>query len=278
VATLYFKELRPARLVAFVGAGVKMSKNSPSDTDLRLLDDAISKDMISKAQEQARRVLPQYMIPHAFFAVPLLPLNPNGKVMRQALKDFYTRHLSSSSEGEAEEGYDTFDCRSHTEEEIASILQDMGIKGVSRNKPLIPDVLDSLESLRFAASLQRAFNVSNVNMAFVHRHNSFDLLSHAIDGAITANKENGKNENTMTDEGLKCIVPLSSASKQPRLKMICLFGVTGTPLGYRDLCSHLPSLDLIGLQKMNFGSPASTDTIPEIARKHVSLIRISQEV
>ncbi|MDX5931649.1 amino acid adenylation domain-containing protein [Acidiphilium acidophilum] len=196
-------------------------------------------------------ILPDYMVPAAFVVLSTLPVNPNGKLDRNALPaPEAVRAASVSGEYVAP--------ATHGEEVLAALwAETFGLDRVSVHDNFFALGGDSLTAARMVADLAGRF--------------SADLPIGALfQDATIANLAPYLDEARASDP-LAMMVTLRRGHAASAL--FCIHPVAGLSWGYAGLTRYLPeSLAIHGLQSLGFSEPLP-GSIEAIADHYIAIIR-----
>jgi amino acid adenylation domain-containing protein len=142
-------------------------------------------DPVTIRSELTKR-LPGPMIPSYFVKLPKIPLTPNGKKDRQALKAIPFRTTS--------EGVDSPRYRTQTQRVIAEILsKNLGILSVDPSTNLFELGADSLKLVAIHRNIKKALQ-ANIAMVDLFRHPTLDALSTFVDQSLIGSPQRAETE------------------------------------------------------------------------------------
>lgn len=128
--------------------------------------------------------------------------------------------------------------------------------------------MDSLTVMRFLTQLRKDFRNSSLSLEFIIQNNTFRQLAAALSQASRVPRDD--NDTTASDtEKSGGLLRLSAPSRAKRPKLFGLFGVDGLSIVFTKIATHLPSLDVTGIEKVRFGRPDKYKSIPDMANDHV---------
>jgi amino acid adenylation domain-containing protein len=146
-------------------------------------------------------VLPEYMVPAAFVALPKLPLTPNGKLDRKALPvpegDAYVQHRYEEPEGEIEE-------------QLAGMWQELlGVERVGRQDDFFEMGGHSLQAMRLVGRVRQVLGVE-CGMRVVFARPRLAQMAAALAEAVREAEGEGKQQ-----EGLPALEPILRLGAMP---------------------------------------------------------------
>ncbi|MCG8424976.1 MAG: amino acid adenylation domain-containing protein [Proteobacteria bacterium] len=164
------------RLVALIVEAVDTAGTDRDDASDRGDDPAVESPISDELRRHVRSILPEYMVPGLFLALPRLPLTSNGKVDRAALDELAstgTRALASQVRAGVEP-------RSPREARIARLWRDaLGVDHVGVRDNFFDLGGNSLMALEILARLRQAFHVE-LTLQTLFEHVTIAELADAI--------------------------------------------------------------------------------------------------
>ena len=198
----------------------------------------------------AKDLLPQYMVPAHFMAIPLIPLNSNGKVDKAKLPSLDAMNVSSR---------EIIAPRSQEEETLLMLWQKLlGIESLCVTDDFFDVGGHSLLAVQLASQLKKSFSVE-VGDNFVLSNPTIEKMAIAITGDI--------------EQGAQCLVKLN-AGDEVTAPLFLMHPIGGTVYCYLALNQYLENK----IPVYAFQSPGLEDAdesevaIEDIAKKYVDII------
>lgn len=196
-----------------------------------------------------RKVLPEYMVPRIWVAVPEIPLTPNGKVDKKALlKIEYQSERSSGALAVA---------TTPTQAKLVEIWSEcLTAPEIGVNEDFFELGGHSLAAVRVMAAIRRHFGL-RLPLATLFEHPSIEKLAIVIDQGLDPMKWD-------------CVIPIRPEGNRPPLFVV--HGALLDVLYVRNLLPYLdPQQPLYGIQGMGLNDKhKAAHTIEEIAAHYVS--------
>ncbi|MBL8820429.1 MAG: amino acid adenylation domain-containing protein, partial [Planctomyces sp.] len=210
----------------------------------------------SEIRTQLGRLIPDYMIPVRFIALPELPLNLNGKIDRERLVSVAGRELGIQSESRAPQ------CG--LESEIAKIwIRLLQRDSVGANDNFFEIGGHSLMSVRLVYALREQLGRA-VAISDIFEYPTIEDMAKHLD-----DQDHSRRKWTS-------IVPLQPKGSKPPL--FCIHGWGGAVFGFIELAKHFgPERPVYGVQAIGLEREVPRHTsIEEMAAHYVSEIRMIQ--
>ena len=218
-----------------------------------------------------RKILPEYMVPSSYILVDTLPLAPNGKVDRQALRDTYGEQIIPNKES----GYVA--PRNEFERNIAEIWKDvLDVDRIGINDNFFELGGDSLLVTTLVSRIMAEFGESEDPTSIWKSVYELPTIANLVDN-MRNEKEMESKSNIPTQDESPIMVLKPEGTSTP---FFCIHSGSGNLYAYRHLSKYFdPQRPLYGIQLNDpdsFIKQAPHRAIKRLASQHIRTIQTVQ--
>jgi amino acid adenylation domain-containing protein len=218
---------------------------------------------MEQLQEPLKRLLPAYMVPGVFVALPSFPKTPNGKIDRSLLP---APDLPTAAADEYVAP------RDELERALAAIWTDV----IGAERPGIRDSFfrlggHSLLAVRMFARIEKQFAVA-LPLSILHERPTIEYLADTLRPYCSAGAPSARHLSLAADR-FSFLVPIQRHGRRPRL--FCVHGAGGNVLNLSSIARHLGSdRPFVGLQAQGTdGVREPLDSVHAMAREYIKEVR-----
>ncbi|MBO2449478.1 amino acid adenylation domain-containing protein [Actinomadura barringtoniae] len=207
---------------------------------------------LGELRRHAMTRLPEYMIPTAFVTLDVLPLNPHGKLDRNALPDPDFGAAASESGSHA--------ARTAREEALCCLFAEvLGLESVGADDNFFALGGHSLLATRLVSRIRATLGTDLSVRLFLQAPTVAGVIE-----SLAADPE--------THARIDPVVPIRTSGDQPPL--FCVHPVSGVAWCYSGLQRHLPAdVPIYGLQLEMADEPARPRNLDELTASYAARIR-----
>jgi amino acid adenylation domain-containing protein len=219
--------------------------------------------LMEQLQEPLKRLLPAYMVPGVFVALPSFPKTPNGKIDRSLLP---APDLPTAAADEYVAP------RDELERALAAIWTDV----IGAQRPGVRDSFfrlggHSLLAVRMFARIEKQFAVA-LPLSILHERPTIEYLADTLRPYCAAGAPSARHLSLAADR-FSFLVPIQRHGRRPRL--FCVHGAGGNVLNLSSIARHLGSdRPFVGLQAQGTdGVREPLDSVHAMAREYIKEVR-----